>query len=782
MSIDAVPPLKSAQLGSDSHSDLNSNEGSNDTNSDEPALEFVVELALPVPLLRTFDYLPVAGESRSIYHPGQRVRVDFGRQLLTGIVINTRSDTEVPHNKLKPLLARLDDKPLLEPEDLALARWMADYYHHSLGEVLEHWLPTMLRRGCSLSEAEERSWGRTAIKPSDDESANEAQVKGEKLRGERQQALWQRFCEQPEIAHRTLTQAGFTLAQCRKLEALGYITEQQSVPLPAVTTTPKPDLPLNPQQQAALTALSAELGSFRACLLEGVTGSGKTEVYLQLLNQVLERGQQALVLVPEIGLTPQTVQRFQERFNVPVALLHSGLNDRERLQAWRSAREGKARILIGTRSAVFTPLPDLGLIILDEEHDGSFKQQDGLRYSARDFALLRARRANIPVVLGSATPALETLQNALKGRYLHLKLSQRAGNAKPPKMKLHSILHQKLIGGLAEPVLNAMHQHLHNNKQVLVFINRRGFAPLLACRQCGWMAECRHCDARMTLHQYPPHLHCHHCDAQQAIPKQCPQCNSPEIEGLGQGTERLEDELAVLFPTTPVRRVDRDTVRTKSAFDDLFNEIHNGGSCILVGTQMLAKGHHFPDVTLVVIVDSDAGLFSADFRGMEHSAQLIQQVSGRAGRANNPGEVWIQTLYADHPQLNLLIDNGYHALALSMLEQRLEQHLPPYSHMAILRSECEDKAIAQQFLQQARQLTQHWLQHYSNSQAPVSLMGPFPAIMERRNGRFRFQLQLFCPQRQALHQTLDGLLQQLHGLKGFGKVRWHLDVDPLDTL
>ena len=732
---------------------------------------FVVDVALPVPLLRTFDYLPVDGDTRDQYQPGQRVRANFGRQLLTGIVLGTRDTTEVPQNKLKPLLARLDDEPLLSAGDLRLARWMADYYHHSLGDVLEHWLPTMLRRGADLTEADEPGWTRQAAADTD-----------APLKGSKQQALWAEFQQQDYIAHKQLTQRGYSLAQCRRLAELGLIAEDTRLPVPALPDERRNPLPLNSEQQIAVDKVADCLGRFQACLLEGVTGSGKTEVYLQLIDQVIQQGKQALVLVPEIGLTPQTVRRFQERFNVPVALLHSGLNDRERLQGWRQAREGHARILIGTRSAVFTPLPDLGLIILDEEHDGSFKQQDGLRYSARDFALVRAHMAKVPVLLGSATPSLETLHNALTGKYLHLKLTRRAGNARPPGMKLHNILHQPLTHGFAEPVLSAIQQHLNRGKQVLVFLNRRGFAPLLACKQCGWMAECRRCDARMTLHQYPPHLHCHHCDYQQPVPQRCPDCHSSDIDAIGQGTERIEEQVSSLFPHVAVKRVDRDTVRTKQAFDELFDEIHTGEPCILVGTQMLAKGHHFPDVTLVVILDSDAGLFSADFRGMEHSAQLIKQVAGRAGRAEDPGDVWIQTLYADHPQLNLLIDNGYHALALSMLRERLDQQLPPYSHMAMLRSESEDRAAAQRLLEHARQQLQAWLKHYAQKDAPLTLLGPVPAIMERRNGRYRFQLQIFCPHRQALHQALDATVKHLEGVKGFNKVRWHLDVDPLDTL
>lgn len=783
---------------------------------------FVIQVAVPVPLRRQFDYLPLTCDSGQAeqYQPGMRVRVRFANQLLTGVVLGTSEHTDVPADKLRPVEARLDDAPLLDSVSLALAQWLTHYYHHSIGEVLELMLPAMLRQGCDLTEANERVWRR--IPNASTEPANP-------LRGKRQQALWQCFEHRSDWPHAHLTQQGFSLKQIQHLQQRQLIEETAQLPRPPMVNPEQQQTAhtLNDQQQTAVDGMGASLGRFQAHLLEGVTGSGKTEVYLQLIEQALQARPegQILVLVPEIGLTPQTVQRFRHRFNVPVALLHSGLNDRERLQAWRQCREQHANILIGTRSAVFTPLPALSLIILDEEHDASFKQQDGLRYSARDFALVRARQARVPVVLGSATPALESLHNALTGRYQHWRLTQRAGGARPPGMKLHSILHQPLTNGLAKPVLAAIHQHLQQEQQVLVFINRRGYAPLLACQDCGWMAECRRCDARLTLHQSPPHLHCHHCDFQQGIPGFCPECHSSRVKPLGQGTERLQQSLTELFPDVPVTRVDRDTVRTKQAFDNVLDEIHTPGSRILIGTQMLAKGHHFPQVTLVVVVDADSGLFSADFRGMEHTAQLILQVAGRAGREQKPGEVWIQTLYADHPQLNLLIDDGYHALALALLQERQQQQLPPYSHMTLLRAEASDRHAAESCLQDARNYLQRLQEHWrhqtlqarhsmvssqkrdisqtdasqSNSyksdayksdfpkkeapkQEPLTLMGPFPAIMERRAGRYRHQLQLYCNDRRSLHAVLDPLVDFLQQRPDSRKVRWHLDVDPIDTL
>lgn len=716
------------------------------------------------------------------------MRLNFSNQLLTGIVLSTSNETQVDTKKLKPLLALLDQEPILSSDSLQLARWICRYYHQSLGEALDLMLPAMLRKGSSLSDANERHWHRLG-QPSD-------AVLGV-LKGKKQQALWQCFSQQALWSHPQLTQQGFSLAQLKSLQQKGLIEEQDRLPIPgSPTTAPSLDnhqnaFPLNSEQQKALDTLLPKLGQFSVSLLEGITGSGKTEVYLQLIQECLNQGKQTLVLVPEIGLTPQTVSRFRQRFGVPIALMHSGLNDRERLQAWRQCQDGIARILIGTRSALFAELPNLGLIIIDEEHDGSFKQQDGLRYSARDCALIRAQQASIPVLLGSATPSLESLHNALTGKYQHLKLTRRAGHAKPPGMMLHSTLHKPLSAGLTQPALARIQKHLEQGQQVLIFINRRGYAPLFACPDCGWTAECRACDARMTLHQSPLRLHCHHCDYQEAVPDVCPKCHSDKVGAIGMGTERLEQQIGQIFRHYPITRVDRDSARNKAAFDQLLEEVHQPGPRILIGTQMLAKGHHFPSVTMVLVMDADAGLFSSDFRGMEHTAQLIVQVAGRAGRAELPGEVWIQTLYADHPQLNLLIDDGYHPLALTLLEQRLEHQLPPYSHMAILRAESEHKPMAEQLLTQAKhQIVQLSAIGLRNSKPPLTTLGPVPAIMERKAGRYRQQLQIFCNDRSTLHGALDPLTDFLQDSKQLAKllgpesrkVRWHLDIDPLDSL
>lgn len=754
---------------------------------------FYLRIALPVPLRRQFDYLPQANTNASDYKIGSRVRVPFGRQQLIGFVLSIETTTDVPVDKLKPISEGLDSNELVSPNILELCQWLSHYYHYPLGEVLDLAIPVLLRKGGQISDIAEPHWRLSTKKTTQETSVNATPVTGKK-----QLELWQLFQQQPYWRHKDLTQQGFAKSQLDRLASLGLIEAYQQLPIPhcgALGSDSAQEkeraLTLNSEQANAVDKISEQFGHFHVALLDGVTGSGKTEVYLQLIAKAIEQGKQALVLVPEIGLTPQTIRRFQARFDVPVVMMHSSLNDKERLIAWHQCNQTQAKILIGTRSAIFTPLPDLGLIIIDEEHDASFKQQDGLRYSARDFAIKRAHKESLPIVLGSATPALETLHNAYSRRYSHHKLTLRAGNAKPPSMKLHSILHQPLEYGLALPVVDKIKQHLNEGQQVMIFINRRGFAPTLACRDCGWMAECVHCDSRMTMHQYPPHMHCHHCDNQVAIPRLCPNCNSMQIEPLGQGTERIEENLHKLFAGADIKRVDRDTVRSKDAFDNLFNEIHKGEPCILVGTQMLAKGHHFPDVTMVVILDADSGLFSADFRGMEKTAQLILQVAGRAGRGDKPGEVWIQTLYADHPQLNLLLEGGYHGLAANLLQERKHIQLPPYSYMALLRTECSDKQLAEQVQNQAREFIQSWLNQYwqgkllapNEAQAdttPVTLLGPFPAPMERRNGRFRQQLQIMSHERNSLHRVLNPLVHYLENLKGIQKVRWNLDIDPID--
>jgi primosomal protein N' (replication factor Y) len=530
-------------------------------------------------------------------------------------------------------------------------------------------------------------------------------------------------------------------------------------------------LALSAAQQDALQAIQGATGPTNF-LLDGVTGSGKTEVYLQAVAGVLARGGAVLVLCPEIGLTPQLLERFRRRFDVPLAALHSGLTDAARARIWESVARGGARIVIGTRSAVFTPLPGLALIIVDEEHDSSYKQQDGdLRYSARDLALLRGQLLGVPVVLGSATPSLESLHNAAQGRFVHLQLPERAGSAEPPRLALIDLRAHAVHKGIAAPVLQAMHRHLAAGSQVLVFINRRGYAPTLLCQGCGWIAPCHDCDARMTVHLKGGRLSCHHCGAEESLPARCPRCGH-EVHPLGQGTERVEETLAAEFPGAPVERFDRDALRAPAALTGAIDRVHSGSARILVGTQMLAKGHHFPDVTLVVVLNADQSLFSTDYRAAERLAQTIVQVAGRAGRAGKRGEVLIQSLYPEHPLLVTLLEQGYAGFATGALAERQAAHWPPFARMALLRASDTAPDGAARFLRAARELLA--------PPSTVALRGPVPAAMTRRAGRHHAQLLVESPQRAALQRFLGEWVPRLSGIDTPRSLRWALDVDPLD--
>lgn len=536
-------------------------------------------------------------------------------------------------------------------------------------------------------------------------------------------------------------------------------------------------LRLNTEQATAVGAIRSEDTQFSAWLLAGVTGSGKTEVYLSVLENILAQGRQALVLVPEIGLTPQTIARFRERFTAPVEVLHSGLNDSERLSVWLRARNGEAAIVIGTRSALFTPFSRLGVIIIDEEHDSSYKQQEGWRYHARDLAVFRAREENIPIVMGTATPALETLHNVQMGKYRQLTLSKRAGNAKPAVQHLLDLKGLPLKVGLSQPLLKRMKAHLQADNQVILFLNRRGYAPALLCHECGWIAECQRCDHYYTLHQNHRQLRCHHCDSQRPVPQQCPKCGSTHLVSVGVGTEQLENELAPLFPDTPITRIDRDTTSRKGSLEQHLADVHQGGARILIGTQMLAKGHHFPDVTLVALLDVDGALFSADFRSAERFAQLYTQVSGRAGRAGKQGEVILQTHHPEHPLLQILLQQGYDAFAKQALAERKSVFLPPYTSHIIVRSEDHDNQQSALFLQQLRNL----LEASPLKDDALWIMGPVPALQAKRGGRFRWQLLLQHPSRQLLQRLIKTSQPLINTLPQARKVKWTLDVDPIDS-
>ena len=731
----------------------------------------ISRVALDVPLSRLFDYRVPEGTAAPA--PGTRVRVPFGRQRLIGVVIEQAQTSLLPEERLKPITAILDTVPVLGAQVLELVRWASDYYHHPLGEVIAAALPKAVRGGASLLELEER-WAATP--------AGREALGGNRLaRSPAQRQLLELL-----LGSGPLRQAGLSELLAQRLPrwrpAATALLKQGWVQLEAVAAEPPavPPRPAaataapvpTPEQSQAVAAITAALGGFSTFVLHGLTGSGKTEVYLQVIRQVLAQGRRALVLVPEIGLTPQLVQRFAARLDAPLAVLHSGLTDTERLAAWRAAASGAARIMVGTRSAVFAPVPDLGVIIVDEEHDASLKQHEGgFHYSARDLALVRAQRAQVPVVLGSATPSLETLQNVVSGRYQRLLLPRRAGQAAPPRLAVVDLRAHAVTSGLATPVVQAMERHLAADGQVLAFLNRRGYAPTLLCTACGWVAPCTDCDARMTVHQRSGRLRCHHCGADAPLPRTCPQCGFA-VRPVGQGTERVEERLRELFPHAPLVRVDRDVVRGRGDMDAAMDSINSGAARILVGTQMITKGHDFQNMTLVVVLNADQGLFSTDFRAAERLAQTIVQVAGRAGRGSRAGEVLIQTAYPDHPLLQTLMTEGYDGFARVALAERAASAWPPFSRLAVVRASALDAASALEFLTEARRL--------AGVPHAVKLLGPVPAAMARRAGRYHSQLLLESTDRVALHRLLGGWLARIAELPSARRVRWALDVDPID--
>ncbi|MCC5090364.1 primosomal protein N' [Xanthomonas campestris] len=730
-----------------------------------------LRVALPVPLPQLFDYLPpqdtaVDGPDRV----GCRVRVPFGPRELIGVVVERGQQPSA--EGLRAALDWCDDTPLLVDELARSLHWLARYTHAPLGEAQASALPGPLRRGEPLADTHAWAWQLTEA----------GRTGAGSLRAGSRPALLAALLLAGPLAEEPLEQQ---LPQwreaARNLAKRGY-AERVAVAADTLPARPGTGPQLNDEQQAATDAIRAGSG-FATYLLDGVTGSGKTEVYLQAIADCLAAGKQALVLVPEIGLTPQTLGRFRARLGVPVHALHSGLSDGERARVWAAAWRGEAKLIVGTRSAVFTPLPNAGLIVIDEEHDGSYKQQDGIRYHARDFALVRGKALDVPVILGSATPSLESLHNAYSGRYRHLRLSRRAGDARPPRVRVLDVRKRPLKDGLSPEVLAGIGATLARGEQVLVFKNRRGYAPVLLCHDCGWTAACQRCSTPlhqtpMTVHAGGRRLQCHHCGARQPAPLACPACASLALQPQGIGTERLEERLVEAFPDAPVVRIDRSTTQRRDALETQLARLGTDAG-ILVGTQILAKGHDLPRLTMVVVVGIDEGLFSADFRAAEKLAQQLIQVAGRAGRADRPGEVWLQTHHPEHPLLQTLVNGGYHAFADAELQQREAAGFPPFAHLALFRAEAKDVAAANQFLIAVRALVGEQPAP-SPAIAPVECYGPMPAPMPRRAGFQRTQLLLSAAQRSALHRVLDAQMPAIHALPQARRVRWSLDVDPID--
>ncbi|MCG8086730.1 MAG: primosomal protein N' [Candidatus Thiodiazotropha taylori] len=727
----------------------------------------ILKIALAGPLRGYFDYLPPEHNGITLT-PGCRFEIPFGRSSRVGILISISSKSSVPTSKLKRALSQLDHTPLLQPSDLRLLKWAADYYEHPLGDVIFHALPLNLRKKPTAAKTSQPGLRLT--------QAGEALDPDTLSRAPKQRSVIVALKEHPQGLAKSLLMQNHELspAVLRSLLDKGLITPCELPPQPLPSEAAHQ---LNPQQQLAVDTVREKLDGFQAYLLNGVTGSGKTEVYLHLVADVLAQGRQALILVPEIGLTPQLLQRFQQRMGHEVAVLHSGLADGEREKVWHAMRQMRQRVLIGTRSAVFTPMPELGLIIVDEEHDLSYKQQEGFRYNARDISLVRAQQTGCPVVLGSATPSLESLRNVQESRYRQLDLPKRAADASMPSLSLIDIRNGHLKGGLSPALLKHLQQTLQAGEQAMLFLNRRGYAPMLTCHACGWLTDCPRCDARMTHHRQQRLLWCHHCGHQQREPAACPSCGSPDLRPVGQGTERVEEVLQQHFPNYPLARIDRDSTSRKGSLEKLLKQVHSGSIPLLIGTQMIAKGHHFPAVTLVAILDVDQGLFGADFRASERMAQLILQVAGRAGRAERPGRVMIQTRHPDHPLMQLLIQQGYAAFAKLAMQERQMAMLPPYAHQALIRAEANRSDYPELFLKQLLESCQQ-LQHATE----LEFWGPVPAPMERRAGKTRAHLLIQSNQRLPLHRWLSQAIEIFPTLPHARKVRWSVDVDPQEML
>ncbi len=762
----------------------------------------IIRVFTPGPFWQPLDYLLPTHYTKPP-KIGARVAINLRNQELVGIVAGVSFESHIPAHKLKWLNKIIDEEPLFDKKQLDFLQWIADYYHAPMGDVCHMAMPKLLREG-----KETLSFGKTrAIRlTAHGKTVTEKTFK----RSPKQAQLWQRLMNAPflpvhqikslginhqiikkllqldvieyfmvdiPIALRALgkascagkTDTGLNQAQSSVLKDDEYRTHHQ----PEQEMSLEQSLTLTKWQEEALRRILSGQNIFQVFLLNGITGSGKTEVYLQVIQALVKQGQQALVLVPEIGLTPQTVERFVRRFGCGVVALHSGLNDNERTEAWLAAKNGSANVIIGTRSSIFAPFKNLGIIIIDEEHDASFKQHDGIRYSARDAAVVLSNLLNIPIVLGSATPSFESWLNASKNRYIRIDLPERSAGAAIPSWHFIDLRNKNLQEGLSQELLDAMTKHLNNNKQVLLFLNRRGFAPSWLCPQCGWSPNCTHCDTALTYHTKPLKLACHHCGHTDKIPFNCKKCQG-KMQPLGLGTQRIEQALTEYFPHIPIIRIDRDSTARKNSFEQIVDQIHQGHPQILLGTQMVAKGHHFPQVTLVGVLNADGGLYSADFRAPEHVAQLILQVAGRAGRAEHHGEVYIQTYWPDHPMWQDLIqEKGYERFAETSLRQREMALLPPFRFAALLRAEAKQAQIAEQFL------TTIALRAKAMASKNVALLGPIAALQAKRAGFYRSQLLLISSNRAELQLLLKKWIPEISADRQSHKIRWHIDVDPM---
>ena len=717
---------------------------------------------------RHYDYVIGDLFDHIEFLPGMRVTVPFGRRKeQVGMALAVSDRTALRPDQLKSLSNVIDYEPLFSLRHFELLRWAADYYHYPVGEALFSALPALLRQGKALERGYDEIFTASV----------EGKETGTLRRAPAQQALLGLLRSSPA----GLTRQELRAQQPRYAEPLkallskGFVTRTRTGRYsPGPAGAQERGFELNRRQIQAVNAITARPDSHHTHVLQGITGSGKTEVYIEAVKRVIAQNRQALILVPEIGLTTQFIDRLRQRLPVDIRVQHSALNETERLRNWLAAKTGAAPVIIGTRSAVWTPLKAPGIYVVDEEHDPSYKQDSGFRYSAKDIAVVRGKSDSVPVVLGSATPSLETIKNIKSGKYAQQNLPARASGAKSPGIRFINLRHEPVSGAVSKTLLDEISTTLDQDNQALLFLNRRGYAPVILCHSCGWYAECSRCSAKMTFHKDKRCLVCHHCDARRSLPATCPDCNQAELVEVGHGTQRLDQTLAEHFPGARILRIDRDSTRRKGSMEKMIREITTGDADILIGTQMLAKGHHFPRLTLVGIIDADAGLLSTDFRASERMAQLIVQVSGRAGREDRPGAVFIQTHFPGHPLLQTLVTRGYTGFAGLLLSERRNARLPPYAYLALLGAEAAGKETAEKFLLAARAHLEH-----NNG---LNIFGPVAAPIEKRRGRYRSQLLVQSGNRNALRKALTPWCRLLETMPEAKKTRWFLDIDPQDML
>ena len=730
----------------------------------------IVKVAVPTPNRILFDYCIDStlndDKKRDPLRPGLRVIVPFGKRSIVGIIVSLVTQSTVEKTKLKSIAKVIDSEPIIEEHHLNFYLWSANYYHHPIGDALFKMLPSNLRKGFPIPKMTTRCW----------EIDDTSDYPRDRIRSANQIKLLDRITVKnyETDENLSLTFGRSTISALAKKKVIIKV-EKASKDLTLANLPIEKQMPksLTKEQLKVFTELSSQ--GFSCNLIDGVTGSGKTEIYLQFATTVLKANKQVLILVPEINLIDQITKQFTDRFNLKTIVFHSNISDKERLKNWTQARNGDAQIIIGTRSSIFIPTINLGLIVVDEEHDQSYKQQDGFSYSARDLAIQRASNEKIPVILGSATPSLETIQNCKKNKYKYLEMTRRISNTNPTSWKFIDLKTEIVTNGISSFAIDKIRETLKKDKQALIFINRRGYAPALICNTCNKAIECSRCDSKMTLHKAQKKIICHHCDYSALIPNQCPLCDNT-LTAIGSGTERIEEYLESIFNKTTIVRVDRDSARKKFFIRDMNEKISQGGPCILIGTQMLAKGHDFKHITSVFVLDTDAELFHPDFKSQERLGQLLTQVAGRGGRGISSSEIFLQTYYPNHPLLEKLTNGNYKEFLKEIGKEREITSMPPFSFITLIRANSVNEKNVIDFLNLVKKMVE-----LIEPQSPQNqYLGPIPSMLEKRAGRYRYNFQIKTRTRSKMRSLLTKLIKQLSKTRSYSNVRWSIDVDPIE--